>query len=225
VLPRSQVRAIARRDEERGAAISAHRAPATEARRAAHSGAVPWSLPRPATVRAVVRLAVLTAVAGLLIWAVVPTALGWRAALITSGSMEPGIRAGDLVILVPITAEEVGTSSLTGAVVQVNNPVRPGDLLVHRVVGKDPAGAIITKGDANASRDYAPVQPSQVLGVARIRVPYVGLPVLWLRNGQKVPLAALGTVLLVLLWPERRRPTPAAATEAHDLGLRRIAGR
>jgi signal peptidase len=160
-----------------------------------------------------VRLAVLTTVAGLLFWAVVPTLLGWRAALITSGSMQPGIRPGDLVILVPITAEQVGARSLTGAVVQVNNPVRPGELLVHRVVGKDPTGAIITKGDGNASRDHAPVQPSQVLGVARIRVPYVGLPVLWLRNGQQVPLVALGTVLLVLLWPERRGPATPQRTQ------------
>lgn len=159
------------------------------------------------------RLTVLTAVAGLLIWAVVPVFLGWRAALITSGSMQPGIRAGDLVILVPVTAEQVRASSLTGAVVQVNNPVRPGELLVHRVVGKDQTGAIVTKGDDNASRDYAPVQPSQVLGVARIRVPYVGLPVLWLRNGQKVPLVALGMVLLVLVWPERRGPASQQGTQ------------
>ncbi len=158
----------------------------------------------------------LTSLAGLLFWAVAPTALGWRAALITSGSMEPGIRPGDLVMLVPIDADEVARSSLKGAVVQVNNPVRPGQLLVHRVVGKDPKGALITKGDANANRDYAPVQPSQVLGVARIRVPFAGLPVLWLQNGQPVPLMALGLVLLVLAWPERapRAPAAAAATGA-----------
>jgi len=159
------------------------------------------------------RLSVLTLVAGLLFWAVAPTALGWRAALITSNSMEPGIRSGDLVLLVPVDADEVTRTPLTGSVVQVNNPVRKGELLVHRVVGKDPTGAIITKGDANRSRDYAPVQPSQVLGVARIRVPYAGLPVLWLQNGQKVPLVAMGMVLLVLVWPERRRRPAAAATE------------
>ncbi len=167
-------------------------------------------MPRLSTVRTVVRLSVLTSIAGLLFWAVAPTVLGWRAALITSGSMEPGIRAGDLVMLVPIDADGVARSSLKGAVVQVNNPVRPGQLLVHRVIGKDPKGALITKGDANANRDYAPVQPSQVLGVARIRVPFAGLPVLWMQNGQTVPLMALGLVLLVLAWPERGGRAPAA---------------
>jgi signal peptidase len=118
-------------------------------------------------------------------------------------------------MLAPVTAADIASRPLKGAVVQVNNPVRPGELLVHRVVGKNPEGALITKGDANATRDYAPVQPSQVLGVARIRVPYAGLPVLWLRNGQRVPLIALGLGLLVLVWPERsRRPSAPPAEVA-----------
>jgi signal peptidase len=165
-------------------------------------------------VRAVVRLSVLTTLAGLLFWAVAPTAFGWRAAMITSGSMEPGIRPGDLVMLVPIDEETVRASALKGAVVQVNNPVRPGELMVHRVIGKNDAGALITKGDNNATRDYAPVAPSQVLGVARIRVPYVGLPMLWLRNGQMVPLGAMALVLLVLAWPERAKPAARDAGRA-----------
>ena len=163
------------------------------------------------TVRTLLRLSALTMVAGLLFWAVAPTALGWRAALITSGSMAPGIRPGDLVMVVPITAEEVAASPLQGAVVQMNDPGRRGRLVVHRVVGKDSTGALLTKGDANPSRDRTPVQPSQVLGVGRVRVPFVGLPVLWLQNGQPVPLVATGLVLLVLLWPERGRP-PAPST-------------
>jgi signal peptidase len=148
-------------------------------------------------------MSILTTVAGLLFWSIAPTALGWRAALIVSGSMEPGIRPGDLVILRPIDAAAVLSTPLEGAVVQVDNPVRPGQLLVHRVVGRE-KGALITKGDANAVRDYVPVQPEHVHGVARLRVPYAGLPVLWLRNGERIPLLALGAGLLVLAWPERR---------------------
>jgi signal peptidase len=187
-----------------GTAISAHRAAATAPRLSSRTG-IRLQPPSLSTVRAAVRLSVLTAVAGLLFWAVAPVALGWRAAMITSGSMEPGVRPGDVVLLVPIDADEVNRRSMTGSVVQVNNPVRPGELLVHRVVGKDPAGALITKGDANANRDRVPVDPSQVLGVARIRVPYMGLPMLWLHNGQKVPLMALGLVFLALVWPDRFR--------------------
>jgi signal peptidase len=159
--------------------------------------------------RTVLRLAVLTTVAGLLFWAVAPTVLGWRAALIISGSMAPGIRPGDLVIVVPMDEAKVRSMSLKGAVVQVRNPARHGELLVHRVVEKNKAGELITKGDANANRDYMPVPPSEVLGMARIRVPYAGLPVLWLHNGEKVPLMALGLGLIVLIWPERSKPKPA----------------
>jgi signal peptidase len=170
------------------------------------------SLPSLSTVRALVRLAALTMLAGLLFWAVAPTFFGWRAALITSGSMEPNIRPGDLVLLVPVDADYVNGRPLTGSVVQVHNPVRKGELLVHRVKGKDATGALITKGDANATRDRVSVEPSNVLGVARIRVPFAGLPVLWVQNRQPVPLVALGLVMLALAWPDRKAPKAAAGT-------------
>jgi signal peptidase len=152
----------------------------------------------------VIRLGALTAVAGLLFWAVAPTVFGWRAALIISGSMEPGIRAGDLVILAPINPDQLKEMEVKGLVVQVRNPVRHGELLVHRAVGKTSTGAVITKGDANVARDYEPVPPKDVLGVGRVRVPFVGLPVLWLHNGERVPLLALAGVLLALIWPDRK---------------------
>ncbi|HET9519102.1 MAG TPA: signal peptidase I [Actinoplanes sp.] len=164
-------------------------------------------LPSLATVRALLRLTVLSMVAGLFFWAVAPVAFGWRAAMITSGSMEPAIRTGDLVLLVPTDADEVNRLEMVGLVVQVRNPVRPGQLLVHRVAAKNDKGQLITKGDANADRDRVPVDPQQVLGIGRIRVPYVGLPMLWAQQRQQVPLLALGLVLLVLAWPQRSRPS------------------
>ena len=148
-------------------------------------------------------MSLLMTLVGLLFWSVAPTVVGWESALIVSGSMAPGIHAGDIVVVRPMDAATVVRTPLQGAVVQVDNPVRPGELLVHRVVGRD-NGAVITKGDANAARDYVPVQPEHVRGVARLRVPYAGLPVLWVRNRERVPLIALGVGLLVLAWPDRR---------------------
>jgi signal peptidase len=123
--------------------------------------------------------------------------------------MEPKIRTGDLVVLAPMPLDTARNGLLKGAVVQVDNPVHPGQLLLHRVVGRDKEGSIITKGDANQSRDYAPVKPEHVRGIARLRVPLAGLPIMWLHAGQKVPLGALGLTLLVLAWPDRRQPAPA----------------
>ncbi len=140
-----------------------------------------------------------------------PYAAGWHTTLVVSGSMEPAIRTGDLVVIAPIPLEMARRGALKGAVVQVDNPVRPGELLLHRVVGRNDDGSIITKGDNNRNRDYAPVRPEHVRGVARLRVPAVGLPVLWLKTRQTVSLMALGLVLLVLTWPERRIAVAAPA--------------
>src|SRR5690606_15671141 len=41
---------------------------------------------------------VLATVAGLLVWTVLPMALGWQPAVVLSGSMEPAIRTGDVVL-------------------------------------------------------------------------------------------------------------------------------
>ncbi len=161
--------------------------------------------------RAVLRLVVLTGSAGLLLWAVVPYAVGWRTTLVVSGSMEPTVRTGDLVVVAPVPAEVARDGAVRGAVLQVENPARPGELLLHRAIDRDEQGGIITKGDANRRRDHAPVRPDQVLGMARLRIPLAGLPVLWLRGGQLVPLGALALALLVLAWPETRRPSTHAS--------------
>jgi hypothetical protein len=42
-------------------------------------------------------------------------------------------------------------------------------------------------------------------GTVRLRVPMIGLPVLWVRQRQAVPLLAMSMVLAVLLTPRGRR--------------------
>lgn len=164
--------------------------------------------PHLADLRAAVRLTLLVGLGGLMLWAFVPYAFGWHTTLVTSGSMEPAVRTGDLVVIAPLDPATVRRGKLKGAVVQVDDPAHPGRLLLHRVVGRERDNALITKGDNNPTRDYAPVRPDQVRGAARLRVPFAGLPMLWMQNGQKVPLVALGLAILLLAWPERN-PAPA----------------
>jgi signal peptidase len=131
----------------------------------------------------------------LLIVSVAPTVLGWTSLMIVSGSMEPRIRPGDILIAQPV---DPGTL-LPGQVVVVDNPADPGTLLVHRLVRRDSGGSLITRGDANATIDSTPVTPSAVRGLPRLRVPFVGLPVVWLRAGRygTVALATVGLLSLI----------------------------
>lgn len=105
-----------------------------------------------------------------LAWMLWPVAAGWRAAVVASGSMRPGIQPGDVVVTVPAHRLRIGS------VVTYRKPGRP---MLHRIVGVDARGRLITKGDANAVADAAPVPRDAVTGVARWRLPYAGRPALW----------------------------------------------
>ncbi len=111
-------------------------------------------------------LALVTVLAAVM-WA---AAAGWRAAVVTGGSMRPGIQPGDVVVTVP--AHHPGI----GSVVTYRKPGRP---MLHRIVGVDARGRLVTKGDANTVADAAPVPRDAVTGVARWRIPYAARPALW----------------------------------------------
>lgn len=132
-------------------------------------------------------------------WAVLPAFIpGWQSVVITSGSMSPSIRTGDVVVTKPSNGQGLSP----GSVVVISDPGAPG-LITHRIVGVNPDGSYITRGDANAQLDSATLQPDHVVGVGRLRVPYAGLPLTWYWAGawNKLALWAAGTLLA--LWAAR----------------------
>jgi len=164
-----------------------------------------WSA---ALARAVV-LAVLVALAGLLVLCLVPQAVGLRADVVVSGSMQPRIAPGDIVLSAPVTPALLQP----GQVLLFPDPADPGRLLLHRLVAFDAHGDLVTRGDANQSDDTSPVPAADVIGRAQLRVPYVGLPAYWWRTGDRAAVV-LTTALLagLTVWATRRRGgEPAAA--------------
>lgn len=116
----------------------------------------------------------------LVAWAAIPAlVVGWQPVLITSGSMGPTISPGDVVLLAEPPADELLSP---GAVITFNDPNVPGGLITHRIDGVREDGMYRTRGDANPSPDSTPVAPADVVGVGRMLVPLVGLPVEWLRT-------------------------------------------
>ena len=56
---------------------------------------------------------------------------------------------------------------------------------VHRVVEIERINGVnryYTKGDANESRDSGYITDADIIGIGKMKVPYVGYPTLWLRN-------------------------------------------
>ncbi len=124
--------------------------------------------------------------------AVIP---GVTSATITSGSMEPKLRPGDVVV----AADHGDAVIAENTIVVFEDPAR-GDLVTHRIVGVDADGNYITKGDANGINDITPVPPENVRGVGRWVVPYVGLPRVWLAEGRWLALMLTLAATAVVLW-------------------------
>ncbi|MFE1959986.1 signal peptidase I [Streptomyces sp. NPDC059479] len=154
--------------------------------------------PHPVRVVAsVISRTVLGSMAGLLVWTHVPVvALGWTAGVVQSGSMRPAIAPGDVVLYQPPPRDR---TPAVGQIVLAEDPTRPGRLLTHRVHQVLPNNDLITKGDANSTPDSAPVRPAALKGVARLHVPWIGLPVQLWRAKQPVPEAIMLLGLTILL--------------------------
>lgn len=142
----------------------------------------------------VLTLAVLASVA--------PLAPRWSATVVASGSMEPALRRGDVVVYAGRAVDEVGV----GSVVVFDSD---GRSLVHRVDGIAEDGSLVTKGDANAVRDSGTIDDAELAGAGELVVPWIGLPRLWWHEGHYILVVASAVALLVALRSSRLTSDPA----------------
>lgn len=148
----------------------------------------------PGMVVAALALFVLATISWSAAVAIAPTLLGWKPVVVTSGSMSPRIRPGDVVVAQPVAADRLGP----GTVIVFRAPGGTG-LVTHRIVEVAADGSYITRGDANPDHDSTPLRPDGVVGVGRLLVPRVGMPALWIRLQAWRSLAVLGSVVVLSL--------------------------
>jgi signal peptidase I len=139
----------------------------------------------------------------LVFWTRAPALLGLHTRVVTSGSMQPGLHAGDLAVLAPVTMPPT-----VGDIVQVSDPGVPSGCYLHRVVSLGQGGRVVTRGDANPVEDPA-VPPAAVDGRLVMSVPALGTPLRWAATG-RYPELALAACLasagsMVLVRPRARR--------------------
>ncbi|ROQ30281.1 signal peptidase [Frondihabitans sp. PhB188] len=135
---------------------------------------------------------VLAATVGMLFWAAAPTALGWEPTTVMTGSMMPRLHPGDIVVARPVATPQLHP----GQVLLFDDPDHAGRLRLHRYLQPAATGMITTKGDANPTADSSAVDLKTVHGVGYLRVPYLGLPILWLRTGAWPATLLVGIALL-----------------------------
>lgn len=132
---------------------------------------------------------------GLLFWASVPALIGWVPTTVMSGSMMPRIVPGDVVVAMPVAPDQLRA----GQVILFPDPDHADRDRLHRLNKVLPGGDFRTRGDANSTADSTPVNPHTVRGVALVRVPFAGLPVLWIRTGAVIDLVVGAGVVAALL--------------------------
>ena len=124
---------------------------------------------------------------------VMPMPLGYGAAVVLSGSMEPTIMTDELIIVKAADAYEVGDV----VVFQTGY-----SLVVHRIVAMDEE-TVTTRGDAN-NVDDEPMAHSRIKGKVINHIPRVGAAVRLLKSPVATLLLIAGVVLTLEL-PFRKK--------------------
>jgi signal peptidase len=112
-----------------------------------------------------------------------PHVLGYRTATMLTGSMEPGIRPGDVVVTVPRPASELAT----GDVISYHIPIEDHRVETHRVTkvvhAADGTTTFRTKGDNNPDVDpWTATLQGDTVWQERAVIPRLGTAIRLLRN-------------------------------------------
>ena len=104
----------------------------------------------------------------------------YHAIAIASGSMEPKIYKGDVVVIEKINDRfdelEVG---------QVIAYRYEGIMIVHRLIKIEKVNDeyyFYTKGDNNATEDNYAIREEMIYGTVNVKIPFIGIPTVWLNE-------------------------------------------
>ncbi|MEZ0448098.1 signal peptidase I [Cellulomonas sp. ICMP 17802] len=191
------------------------------------------SAPAPADERLGLRRAVLDVVSGAalatvvllaLVMIVVPLAMRATPFTVLTGSMNPTMPPGTLVVTRPVSTDDIAIGDVVTYQIHSNQP----EVVTHRVVGigfrSDGERQFLTRGDANNAIDPA-VRAVQVRGVVAYHVPYLGYLNTWVginRPGWLLKSVAAALILygLVLVGTgarDRLRRRRIGETEGSDV--------
>ncbi len=140
--------------------------------------------------------------------------IGFRSLVVVSGSMEPLLRPGDLVVDRMICPSDLRI----GDVVTFRDPTDAATLVTHRVRDVQLDGdiyAVTTKGDASNALQHWTIRADGRLGRVVLRIPVIGRPIFWGRSRLGVagllvvPAMLLAVSLLVQIWRPRPLRGPA----------------
>ncbi len=117
----------------------------------------------------------------------------FRIFTVETGSMEPNVKKGSLVVVVPRNDYSINS------IITFKNYLNPSNLteyfITHRLVNKvidNGETKYETKGDANQNSDQLLVEKNKVIGEVLVSVPYLGMPISFAKS-------KIGFVLLIII--------------------------
>lgn len=113
-----------------------------------------------------------------------PFEKGVKTYTVQSGSMEPKIKTGSVIFVLPQMSYDVGDI--------VTRTVSQNDMTItHRIIEKN-EDHFITKGDANNVADPDPLHTNEIIGKVRFSIPLLGYPIAFART-------AKGLIFLIIV--------------------------
>ncbi len=112
--------------------------------------------------------------------------LGYNYKTVLTGSMEPAIPVGSIVITKEQSSYEIE---------DIISFQEKGSVITHRIISID-RERYITKGDANNVADTEEVQQKQILGKVILTIPLLGYLVMWLMS----PFGIISLFIIIGIW-------------------------
>jgi len=119
-------------------------------------------------------IAFISLIALLLIISIFPITGNIKFMIVQSGSMQPAIKMGSVVMVKPANDYKVGDIITFGEITRIKSPT------THRIDDiKVVEGEVyyITKGDANNASDQKEISKKEIIGKVLIDIPYLGFAV------------------------------------------------
>lgn len=130
-----------------------------------------------------------------------PRIFGYELMTVLSGSMEPSIRTGSIIAVLPAADP---TRYKAGDVITYRSPEDKNILITHRILEVQRAGAgvrYVTKGDNNDGQDPKPVPAVNIVGqYSGFTVPLLGYVVSFARSKTGILIMLIGPGLLLIGW-------------------------
>ena len=123
--------------------------------------------------------------------------LGWRVNAVLSGSMEPQLKVGGVVVSRPVGPEAIAVGDII-----IFRPTAVGENLIsHRVIGVEEKSPLYfkTKGDANDTPDPFLVPARNVVGKICFHVPFLGYATQFLKTPFGFLFALLIPGLIIIM--------------------------